>query len=115
MIRFAPLHVLALILSLWLSVPTYGGEWLGGQRTSYVIKSVEPKGAILNGPEIRVTDKRLTDPIYVIGSIRRERSTAGTVIASVGELRPGVRIRAHGSFGSSPFGFIADRIVILKE
>jgi hypothetical protein len=87
---------------------------LGGQRTSYVIKSVEPKGAALNGPEIKVTDKHLTDPIYVIGSIRRERSTTGSVVAAVGELRPGVRIRAHGSFSSSPFGFIADKIVILK-
>ncbi len=92
-----------------------GTEWLGSPQAVYVVKSVIPEGDALHVPEIRVTDERMSWPIYVVGTIRKERPTSGTIDATAADLRPGVRIRAHGNHGTSPMGFIADTVLILKH
>jgi len=110
-------HFACIALLLFLCAPpeSVGGEWVGGPNATYTIKSVDVKGAALNGPEILVAEVNGPRRIYAVGSIRRERIGPGTENASIEDLRPGIRIRAHGNHSSSPYGFIADKILILKE
>jgi len=105
----------ALLLLLFGPLESLGGGWVGGLNATYTIKSMEVKGAALNGPEILVAEGNGPPRIYAVGSIRRKRVGSGTEKASIGDLRPGVRIRAHGNHSSSPYGFIADNILIVKE
>jgi hypothetical protein len=111
----ARVYLVASLLLCCLPTATRAGDWLGGESAIYTIKTVEPNGQPLHTAVIMVTDERMKNPIYVVGSIRRERASTSTTGATVDDLRPGARIRAHGGHSSSPFGFIADKILILKK
>ena len=97
-----------------LCFAAFAGEWLFGEQEILTIESVVLNGPALHGPEIRIKDPRMQNSIFVIGSIRRARASGGTSKASASDLRPGTRIRAHGGHGSSPFGSMCDRLIIVK-
>ena len=99
-----------MLIVLTLPSICLASDWLGGRDAVVTIVTVDRKAGDVTPITFTVAEVKAT--IYPAGSIRRERSSGGTVAASLNDLRPGVRIRAVGGFGTSPPGFIATKIFI---
>ena len=99
------LIVSALLLSVG-PLPVLADQWFGGRDGVFTIETVDRKTGFA-----QIANDKLPICLWE-AKVTIRRKGGGIIRGKLEDLKPGVQFRAYGAHSSSPFSFMAKKIII---